>query len=107
MSSPAFRNASTTAAASSAAPRGVTATVTRPSQLGSSTPTVVTPAGIDSAATSGIRQMPSPAAMTPSPGGPAPDGVRDDRLGEGGPRPELRVAAGVLSGDPRLPGQVA
>jgi hypothetical protein len=54
------------AAVSAARSRGVTATVIRPSHPGSSTPIVVTPAGTDSAAISGTRHMPSPAATSPN-----------------------------------------
>jgi hypothetical protein len=32
--------------------------------------------------------------------------VRDDRAGEGGPRHELGVATGIVTGDPRLAGEL-
>ena len=36
---------------------------------------------------------------------PSADGVSDDRIGKGGPCPELGVATGVVTDDPRLTGQ--
>ena len=83
-----LRSASTMAAASAARPRGVTATVIRPSHPGSSTPIVVTPPAPT------VRRSRAP-GICPALRRPArsrrrsADGVSDDRIGKGGPCPEL------------------
>src|ERR1700733_1066369 len=105
MSSPALRSAPTIAAVSGPASGEVTARVVRPSHPGSSTPIVVTPAGTDGAATSGTRQMPSPAATRPNRAGHPRTVYPIAGSAMVGQARNWGVAAGVVAGDPRLAGQ--
>src|ERR1700733_13143551 len=53
----------------------------------------------------GHQAYAQPCGDQPESGRPAADGVSDDRIGQGGPGPELGVATGVVTDDPRLTGQ--